>query len=97
MKIQIMTGSSSSHVSCADSWAVWMAPAFIRSMTTLQSQAIRNIDKLPENIMSKGAKRQLIDSIYFGMVRTAQMGNQVLAAGGAELEVIGRITVADPS
>jgi hypothetical protein len=34
-----------------------MAPAFIRSMTTLQSQAIRNIDKLPENIMSKGAKR----------------------------------------
>lgn len=48
----------------------------IKKLLTLLSQAIRNVDKLPENIMSKGAKRQLIDSIYRS-VRAAQMGNEV--------------------
>jgi hypothetical protein len=48
----------------------------IKKSLTLQSQMVRNIDKLPENVMSKGAKRQLIDSVYYGMVRTAQYGNE---------------------
>jgi hypothetical protein len=41
----------------------------------MQSQAIRNIDKPPDPQMSPEQKRQVIDGIYYGMVRTAQLGN----------------------
>ena len=53
----------------------------IKKSLLTQSQAVRNIDKLPDNVMSPEQKRQVIDGIFYGMARTAQLGNTDVEAG----------------
>jgi hypothetical protein len=49
----------------------------IKKSLGLQYEAIRRVDGANEKQIPKAQKRQIIDSLFFGMVRTAQMGNQL--------------------
>lgn len=63
------------RVRAAGGLAVFARLGGIEKFLTLQSQAIRNNDKLPNTVMSPEQKRQVIDGVYYGMMRTAQLGN----------------------
>jgi hypothetical protein len=49
----------------------------IKTSLGLQYEAIRRVDSAPEKQIPKAQKRQIIDSLFFGMVRTAQLGNEI--------------------
>jgi hypothetical protein len=63
------------RVRAASGEAVFARLDDIKKSLMVQSQAIRNIDKLPNAQMSPEQKRQVIDGLYLGTTRTAQLGN----------------------